>query len=236
MFRTPLEVRHVVGDDWELTAPLVFEGKYEWFVMRAGFLTDFASIPRPLRWLFDSAGFNAEAGVLHDAAWRESKRREGPRVDAWDADGLFRRALRLSGVPALPRGLMWFGVRVVAMGSRRFGRGGPGLGWKVVQVLGMLVLALLVAGAPALAVLGWSVVYWLATWGAAIVWTRFERSRGDPTNWPWPRGTRPRRKEPPPEELLLIIPKADARGRALAGLLTAPVGALDEDDLAALLV
>ena len=66
-FRTPLSVRHEVGEEWRLLDPLVFEGRDDYFVMRKGFKTDFASIPRPVRWLFDTAGTNSEPGVLHDA-------------------------------------------------------------------------------------------------------------------------------------------------------------------------
>lgn len=82
-FCTPLSVRHEVGEEWRLLDPLVFEGNDDYFVMRKGFKTDFASIPRPVRWLFDTAGTNSEPGVLHDAVWRESKRDDGnlPRVD-----------------------------------------------------------------------------------------------------------------------------------------------------------
>lgn len=233
MFRTPLEVRHVVGRDWELTAPLVFEGKTDYFVIRAGFRTDFASIPRLFRWLFESTGYNSEAGVLHDAAWRESKRRVDPRIDPWDADGLFRRALRLSSATALARGLMWFAVRTVAIASGRFGRNGPHLVWKLVQVIGMFAVAVALVGVPTIAVLAGMLVFWLASWIVALIWWVFERVRGFDTHWPWPVGRRPSppRTEPPPRELLLVIPKQDARGEALTALLGDDVRALADEQL-----
>ncbi|HEX5614117.1 MAG TPA: DUF1353 domain-containing protein [Acidimicrobiia bacterium] len=224
MFRTPLEVRHNAGDDWELTAPLVFEGNDELFVMRSGFRTDFASIPRPFRWLFDSAGHNAEAGVLHDAAWRESKRTEHPRIDPWDADGLFRRALRLNGATAAARGLMWVAVRVVAIASRRFGRNGPSLGWKLVQVIGMLLVGIGLLGAPTAAVLVGLVVFWIGSWIIAPVWVLFERRRGDPTNWPWParRGSTTRLTAPPSREVFVLVDKDSVEGTALRAALAGP--------------
>ena len=224
MFRTPLEVRHTAGDDWELTAPLVFEGNDQFFVMRSGFRTDFASIPRPFRWLFDSAGHNAEAGVLHDAAWRESKRPDNPRIDAWDADGLFRRALRLSGATAAARGLMWVAVRVVAIASRRFGRNGPSLGWKLVQVVGMLLVGLGLLGVSTVAVLLGLVVFWLASWIIAPLWHLFERRRGDRTNWPWPLGPRSaeRLTAPPSREVFVLVDKDSSPGDALERALRDP--------------
>ena len=149
-FRTPLSVRHEVGEEWRLLDPLVFEGRDDYFVMRKGFKTDFASIPRPVRWLFDTAGTNSEPGVLHDAVWRESKRDDGkvPRVDPWDADGLFRRALRESGATAITRALMWIAVRAAAIAGGRFGRSGPPLPVKVGQVTGMAAVGVVSVGAP----------------------------------------------------------------------------------------
>ena len=81
MFRTKLHVAHIDDKRWQLTRPLVWEGQWQYFVIRAGFQTDFASIPKPVRWLLDNAGRNAEAAVLHDAVWRESKRKDKPRID-----------------------------------------------------------------------------------------------------------------------------------------------------------
>lgn len=49
-FRTPLSVRHELDEEWRLLDPLVFEGREDFFVMRKDFKTDFASIPRPVRW------------------------------------------------------------------------------------------------------------------------------------------------------------------------------------------
>jgi hypothetical protein len=232
MFRTPLEVRHTAGDDWRLTAPLVFEGNDEFFVIRAGFSTDFASIPRPFRWMFDSAGHNAEAGVLHDAAWRESKRTEGARIDPWDADGLFRRALRMNGATAAARGTMWVAVRTVAILSGRFGRRGPSLGWKLVQVIGMLLVAVGALGVPTIAVLGGLVLFWLVSWVIAPFWFFFERHWKDRTNWPWPVGRRPREESIEEAiEHLVILRKDEPRGQVLAAELTQRPSRLSEERL-----
>ena len=220
-FRTPLSVRHEVGEDWRLLDPLVFEGSRDFFVIRKGFRTDFASIPRPVRWLFDSAGENSEPGVLHDAVWRESKRTDDvpPRIDPWDADGLFRRALRESGATALTRGLMWFAVRVAAIAAGRIGSGGPPMPVKVAGIAGMGTVGAVTVGAPTVVALLGRTVYWIAEWLTALPWAVVERLRGKRTNLPWPakRGHEP--IVDPPREYLLVIPIASEGGRALEAML-----------------
>ena len=222
-FRTPLSVRHTIGEEWSLLEPLVFQGSREFFVIRKGFTTDFASIPRPARWLFDTAGTNSEPGVLHDALWRESKRVDAPpRVDPWDADGLFRRALRQSGATAMTRALMWIAVRAAAIAGGRLGKQGPALPVKVGQVAGMGAAGVVSVGAPtAVALLG-RAFYWVVEWLVAVPWSFFERAKGLETNLPWSPFRR-RRSEPeetePPRELLLIIPIDSAAGTMLASWL-----------------
>lgn len=231
-FRTPLSVRHDIGEEWRLLDPLVFEGSDDYFVMRKGFKTDFASIPRPVRWLFDTAGPNSEAGVLHDAVWRESKRKDGPtpRVDPWDADGLFRRALRESGATAISRGLMWIAVRAAAIAAGRFGRNGPSLPVKAGQVTGMAVVGLVSVGVPTLVAVVGRVLYWIVEWLVAVPWYVFERAKGTATNLPWPMGKKHERLEYPPQEYLLIIPKQSPGGAALADMLGADDGGVVPDE------
>lgn len=232
-FRTPLSVRHEVGEDWRLLDPLVFEGRRDFFVIRKGFRTDFASIPRPVRWLFDTAGTNSEPAVLHDAVWRESKRTDGkvPRVDPWDADGLFRRALRESGATALTRGLMWIAVRAAAIGAGRFGRSGPPLPVKVAQVAGMTAAGIATVGAPtAIAVVG-RVFYWLADWVVALAWAPVEHARAKRTNLPWPVSPGHEPRKDPPREYLLIIPIDSDGGGALDGMLGPGNGTVVADEV-----
>lgn len=220
-FRTPLSVRHDIGEEWRLLEPLVFEGSRDFIVVRQGFRTDFASIPRPVRWLFDTAGTNSEPGVLHDALWRESKRTDGrpPRVDAWDADGLFRRALRESGAPALTRGLMWIAVRAAAVAAGRFGRSGPPWPVKLSKMAGMATVGVLTVGLPTAVAFVGRIFYWVVEWAAAGAWSMVELLRGRRPNLPWPLGPRHERHEDPPREYLLVIPLDSPGGRALAEML-----------------
>lgn len=221
-FRTPLSVRHEIGEEWRLLDPLVFEGRDDFFVMRKGFKTDFASIPRPVRWLFDTAGTNSEPGVLHDAVWRESKRDDGkpPRVDPWDADGLFRRALREVGTTAMTRALMWIAVRATAIAAGRFGRNGPSVPVKVGQVTGMATVGVLAVGAPTAGAVVGRIFYWMFEWLVALPWHLFERTHGMTTNLPWPKGRKRQRIDEPPREYLLVLPKHSPEGVALADMLS----------------
>jgi hypothetical protein len=207
MFRTTLHVAHVDQKDWRLTKPLVWEGEWEFFIIRPDFRTDFASIPKPVRWLLDNAGRNAEAAVLHDAVWRESKRKNGSRIDPWHADGVFRRALRQTGSPALTRALMWFAVRAAATVAGRFGKLGPSLAAKVAQLLGILLLGTLTALGPTIIAAVGLVFYWLWSWVVAVVWSPVEGRRGTETNWPWPAGSTSEIQSVVSRELLVIVDK-----------------------------
>lgn len=220
-FRTPLSVRHDIGEEWCLLEPLVFQGSRDLFVIREGFRTDFASIPRPVRWLFDTTGTNSEPAVLHDAVWRESKRTDGrtPRVDPWDADGLFRRALRESGATALTRGLMWIAVRAAAIAAGRFGRSGPPWPVKVAKMAGMAIVGVVTVGIPTAVAFVGRIFYWLVEWLVAAPWSVVERLRGRQPNLPWPLGPRNEEREEPPHEHLLVIPIDSPGGRALLEIL-----------------
>lgn len=220
-FRTPLSVRHDVGEDWRLLEPLVFQGSRDFFVVRKDFRTDFASIPRPVRWLFDSAGTNSQPGVLHDALWRESKRTDGrrPRVDPWDADGVFRRALRESGATVLTRALMWIAVRAAAIAAGRVGSKGPAWPLKLANLLSVAALGIATVGAPtAVAVIG-RVFYWVVDWLTAVPWAVVERLRGQPSNLPWPAGRGGPPRQDPPREYLLVLPLDSPGGRTLSAML-----------------
>lgn len=226
VFLSRLHVVHVDGKRWQLTRPLVWEGSWQIFVIREGFVTDFASIPKPVRWLLENSGRNSEAAVLHDAVWRESKRRVEPRVDPWNADGIFRRALRETGSPALTRGLMWFAVRAAAMAGGRFGRRGPSLVVKVLQLLGILALGILSALAPTVVAVVGLFVFWIASWIVALAWYFYERHKmKTDTNWPWPSDKRKLETEPPARELLLVVAKDPALDDGLGARLQAAVAA-----------
>jgi uncharacterized protein DUF1353 len=148
-----LTVRRVDADRWSLVDDLVYQGRWERFVVPAGFRTDFASVPRPVTWLVPRFGAYTLAAILHD--WLVTEGLRTRVVTARQADGVFRRVMRESGVPVLRRWLMWAGVRWGALTDepRRSGWVFSAPGVLTISVLAApLVLPPAVAILPALAV------------------------------------------------------------------------------------
>ena len=75
-----------------------------WTVPR-GLNTDFASIPRFMRWLIPRVGDHGMAAVLHDFLC------EKKQVSRKKADQLFLESMKVSEVSWLKRRTMYFGVR-----------------------------------------------------------------------------------------------------------------------------
>jgi hypothetical protein len=132
-----LTVSRVDANTWALVDPLVYRGKWQVFVVPAGFHTDFATVPRPVVWLIPRFGAYTLAAILHDWLCTEGIRTGA--VTSREADGIFRRVMRESGVPVLRRWLMWCGVRWGALTSEQRRRG-----W-LVSAPGVIALSVLAA-------------------------------------------------------------------------------------------
>lgn len=106
-FVTPLLVEALDEPDWRLFADFAYESEVlqRVIVVPAGFVTDFASVPRvPLAyWLV--GGTANKAACLHDFLYRScfSTRR--------DADVLFREAMAVSGIARWRAESMYGAVR-----------------------------------------------------------------------------------------------------------------------------
>jgi hypothetical protein len=87
------------------------------FVIPAGYVTDFATVPRVAVWLIPRFGSYTIAAIFHD--WLLTHELPAGRVTAVEADRLFRLALRALKVPPFRRALMWTGVRWGAAFSKR---------------------------------------------------------------------------------------------------------------------
>jgi hypothetical protein len=165
-----LTVSRVDAERWSLVDDLVYHGRWERFVVPAGFRTDFASVPRVVTWLIPRFGAYTLAAILHD--WLVSTGIRTGAVTARQADGIFRRVMRESGVPVLRRWLMWAGVRWGALTDDR-----RRAGWlaSAPGVLAISVLAAPLVVPPALAIAPGLVVYGLAERLASLIWpTRAE--------------------------------------------------------------
>lgn len=73
------------------------------------FITDFASVPKFLWWVFPPTGFYQRAALLHDFCYHM-----GPRLalTRWDADAIFLRQMKRDGVGSRTRYTMWAAVRL----------------------------------------------------------------------------------------------------------------------------
>jgi hypothetical protein len=100
-----LVLKQVSDRDWCLVELLIYQGKKDRFVVDKEFVTDLASVPRPLVWLIPRYGRYTRCAVLHDWLWRRE-----PDVHKADANGLFRRAMREEGVSLVHRWVMWAAV------------------------------------------------------------------------------------------------------------------------------
>lgn len=155
-FVTPLEVQEEFNNHWVLTSDLKYEGKYDPFIVPAGFRTNFASVPRLFTWLVPTSGTYTKAAVLHDWLCSQSS------LSRYDADGIFRRTLRELGVSDLRRYVMWGAVRLAA------GMKGCSVPeWLLIIGLALLVLPAALPGALiVLAGLSVMFVFELVLWGA----------------------------------------------------------------------
>lgn len=112
MFTSWCDLRVSEPDEWIVLNDFEWKSEDAHVVVPRGFITDLASIPRPLRNLLDVTGSSREPAVLHDYLYCHQRDADGnPVTRAW-ADGLFRRALADRGVSAVTRNLYWSGVRV----------------------------------------------------------------------------------------------------------------------------
>lgn len=104
MFLTDLVVK-VVDDGYMLTEPLEYQDGQRIHVVPAGFVTNFASIPRPARILITGHGKDRFAATLHDYLYFI-------KYDRRKADALFLRAMKDSKVNWFLRHAMHKAVRL----------------------------------------------------------------------------------------------------------------------------
>lgn len=88
--------------------------KDTWAYVPAGFLTDGASVPKPLWWILPPWGRYGQAAVLHDilCETRTMFRNEVPfTINRKRADHIFRDAMSAAGVNVFERTVMFVAVR-----------------------------------------------------------------------------------------------------------------------------
>lgn len=106
-FLDPLRVEELGDGRWTLLADLRYQSARAaaLFVVPAGFVTDFASVPR-LPFVFWLCGDAAHApATVHDFLYQTHLLGRGA------ADDVFAEAMEAEGVSAWRRAMMWAGVR-----------------------------------------------------------------------------------------------------------------------------
>lgn len=128
---------------YKLLESITYIGKHETFTVPAGFTTDFTSVPRVFTWLYARDDIYTPVAILHDYLCREAGK---GRFSRRDADGIFRRVLRESGVDPVSRWCMWAAVRLG--GFMKDGTSAK----EVAQISGIMLVALPLVTIPVVAV------------------------------------------------------------------------------------
>jgi hypothetical protein len=111
IFTRPLIVSpQTDGKTWTLVEPFCydvgFEGSKNTIDVPAGFITDFASVPRPFWWIIPRWGSYGNAAVVHDYLYQT-----GTKSRKY-ADEIFLEAMKVSGTSWICRHIMFLAVRI----------------------------------------------------------------------------------------------------------------------------
>ena len=100
--------------DWELCEPVSYYLEVpggETVVVCAGFVTDFASVPRPFWWWVAPWGRHGRAAIVHDCLYQRGviSRPDGTsrRPDKRESDRIFRQAMAVLDLAILNRHPFW---------------------------------------------------------------------------------------------------------------------------------
>lgn len=121
MFFGDLSLSYIDGRSWRVNRPLKYVGTRTIYVP-AGFVTDFASIPRLLWRVLPPTGDGpmaryGPASVLHDWLYQSHE------TSRWQADLLFYEAMRNLGVSRWRACVMWCAVKLFGACAYKSGPG-----------------------------------------------------------------------------------------------------------------
>lgn len=109
-FAASLELEYIDGHNWLLTAAFTYltdVGHIGAVHVPAGFVTDFASVPKVLWNLLPPTGSYGKAAVIHDFLYRT----DGAATRA-EADAILLEAMAALGVGWWTRRTIYYGVRI----------------------------------------------------------------------------------------------------------------------------
>ncbi len=119
-FTTPLVVSpHRNGRTWTVWEDFAYyfdDKDGPGITVPAGFMTDFASVPRIFWWLISPYGKHGKAAVLHDFLYYMARNGTGKPRTRKEADVVFLQAMKVLGVATWKRLAMYYAVRI---GARR---------------------------------------------------------------------------------------------------------------------
>jgi|SRR6185436_3141172 len=116
-FHTPLVTEDIDGRNFKLREEFDYDTSLGLTIhVPAGFITDFASVPRFLWWLLPPNGRYGKAAVIHDYLYRTYG--AGSKIVA---DAIFYEAMKALGVSPVVRGLMYLGVHFFGGSSYKGG-------------------------------------------------------------------------------------------------------------------
>jgi hypothetical protein len=108
-FTTPLKLEYIDGQKWRVLEEFVYrigdEASTDEIRVEAGFITDFASIPRIFWRILPPTGKYGKAAVTHDANYKR-----GTNNRKW-ADDVFLEGMEVLGTPWWQRQLIYNAVR-----------------------------------------------------------------------------------------------------------------------------
>jgi hypothetical protein len=116
-FHTPLDLE--VADDgrqYRLLTAFQYDSSLTTITVPAGFVTDFASVPKLFWNLLPPTGRYGKAAVVHDYLYRTPG-----LASKMIADATFLEAMAALDVPTVTRYLMYFGVRLFGGSSYKGG-------------------------------------------------------------------------------------------------------------------
>lgn len=106
-FRRPLNLEYIDGRTWLVTEDFTYTRPTGWGIkVPAGFVTDFASVPRFFWRLLPPTGEYGKAAVVHDYLYRYGT------VTRAEADRVFLEAMAELGVSRFTRKVMYRAVRL----------------------------------------------------------------------------------------------------------------------------
>lgn len=126
-FTTPADLRLLDRYQWQLLAGFDYHvGDYpseQIIHVPEGTVTDLASVPRVLWFIFPPHGKYAKAAIVHDYLYAQAI-----GTKAW-ADLVFLEAMEVLGVPRTRRRLMYWAVRLFGRGAYPPPQKVPNLPW-----------------------------------------------------------------------------------------------------------